>query len=116
MQNYRHAKASRMVAGMTQELFDIGNGLAVCCNPEGKFHGWLFAIHSDGQYVSVKKLELVENPFGPLTDVFIHISPKSNTCDHDFKGWRAFADGNGGEQVCTKCGMGAMAHSLKMGT
>lgn len=33
-------------------------------------------------------------------------------CEHDFQGWRAFEDGNGGEQVCTKCGMGAMSHSL----
>ena len=33
-------------------------------------------------------------------------------CDHDFKGWRNFEDGSGGEQVCAKCGIGAMAHSL----
>lgn len=36
-------------------------------------------------------------------------------CEHDFQGWREFSDGNGGEQVCTKCGMGAMAHSLRTG-
>lgn len=29
------------------------------------------------------------------------------SCDHDFAGWRAFEDGLGGEQVCTKCGAGA---------
>lgn len=34
---------------------------------------------------------------------------------HDFKGWREFPDGNGGETVCTKCGMGAMAWSLRAG-
>lgn len=44
--------------------------------------------------------------------VFVHATPK---CDHDFKGWREFADGNGGEQVCSKCGMGAMAWSLRTG-
>lgn len=46
--------------------------------------------------------------------LFIHIQPKVDACDHDFKGWREFADGNGGEQVCTKCGMGAMAHTLSL--
>ena len=43
---------------------------------------------------------------------FIHITPK-DTCDHDFKGWREFDDGNGGEQVCSKCGLGAMAYTLR---
>lgn len=46
---------------------------------------------------------------------FIHISPKPDACNHDFRGWRNFADGNGGEQVCSKCGMGAMAYSLRTG-
>jgi hypothetical protein len=35
-------------------------------------------------------------------------------CDHDFKGWREFEDGRGGEQVCTKCGLGAMAWTLSL--
>lgn len=47
--------------------------------------------------------------------VFLHVTPKPDTCDHDFDGWCDFADGNGGEQVCTKCGMGAMAYSLRTG-
>lgn len=47
-----------------------------------------------------------------LSRVFVHMTP---TCEHDFHGWREFADGNGGEQVCTKCGMGAMAWSLRTG-
>jgi hypothetical protein len=47
-----------------------------------------------------------------LADVFVHVTP---SCDHDFKGWREFADGNGGEAVCSKCGMGAMAWSLRTG-
>lgn len=33
-------------------------------------------------------------------------------CDHDFQGWREFDDGNGGEQVCSKCGIGAMEWSM----
>jgi hypothetical protein len=43
-------------------------------------------------------------------EIFIHITPK---CDHDFQGWREFKDGNGGETVCTKCGVGAMSWSLR---
>lgn len=37
----------------------------------------------------------------------------SGPCDHDFRGWRDFEDGNGGERVCAKCGMGAMEHTLR---
>jgi hypothetical protein len=44
-------------------------------------------------------------------DLFIHFA--APPCEHDFKGWREFEDGRGGEQVCTKCGMGAMEHSLR---
>lgn len=47
--------------------------------------------------------------------LFLHVTPKADACTHDFNGWREFADGNGGEQVCTKCGMGAMAHTLSTG-
>ena len=36
-------------------------------------------------------------------------------CDPDFQGWREFDDGLGGETVCTKCGMGAMAYTLSLG-
>ena len=50
---------------------------------------------------------------------FIHVTPKPGTCDdgaeHDFQGWRDFPDGNGGERVCTKCGLGAMAYTLMVG-
>ena len=46
-------------------------------------------------------------------EALIHIKRKSE-CDHDFQGWREFDDGRGGERVCVKCGMGAMAHSLSL--
>lgn len=36
-------------------------------------------------------------------------------CEHEFSGWREFEDGCGGEQICKKCGMGAMAHSMRTG-
>ena len=47
------------------------------------------------------------------TPIFLHITPDPDACDHDFQGWREFADGRGGETVCSKCGMGAMAYSLR---
>lgn len=45
-------------------------------------------------------------------NLFVHVTPRADACAHIFEGWRDFADGNGGEQVCTKCGMGAMAATL----
>ena len=44
-----------------------------------------------------------------------HVTPSPDACDHEWGGWRNFEDGNGGEQVCKKCGMGAMAHTLMTG-
>ncbi len=55
---------------MAQELFELPDGTAVCCNPGGRFHGWLFRKHPDGQYVSVKKLEPVADPYGPMAALF----------------------------------------------
>lgn len=53
-----------------QQLFDLGNDTAVSFNPDGRFHGWLFRKHPDGQYVSVRKLEPVEKPFGDLEKLY----------------------------------------------
>ncbi len=50
-----------------------------------------------------------------MEKIFIHATPKADACKHDFQGWREFDDGRGGEQVCTKCGIGAMAHTLSLG-
>jgi len=48
-----------------------------------------------------------------------HTTPKPDACNHDFKGWRDTLDEEGrvagGEQVCTKCGIGAMQYTLRMG-
>ena len=55
---------------MAQELFDLGDGIAVACNPGGRFHGWLFKKHPDGQYVSIGKLPVIANPFGNLGWMF----------------------------------------------
>lgn len=48
-------------------------------------------------------------------ELFFHHIPSRDECDHDFRGFRAFPDGNGGEQVCSKCGIGAMAYTLRYG-
>ena len=52
---------------MAQELFDLGDGMAVCSNPGGRFHGWLFRKHPDGEFVSVRKLVDV-SPFSTGLD------------------------------------------------
>ena len=39
------------------ELFKIDDETAVCSNPGGRFHGWLFKRHPDGDWVSERKLE-----------------------------------------------------------
>lgn len=48
-------------------------------------------------------------------DFLLHSMPKHDACEHDFQGWRQIDGGLGGERVCTKCGMGAMAHTLSLG-
>lgn len=52
---------------MSQELFQIDEQTAINCNPGGRFHGWLFRRHPDGQWISVRKLEPIANPFGALS-------------------------------------------------
>lgn len=44
---------------------------------------------------------------------YFHCTP-ANDCEHEWGGWREFEDGRGGEQVCKKCGLGAMAHTLSL--
>lgn len=44
--------------------------------------------------------------------LFFHHAHK-NECDHAWGGWREFDDGRGGEQFCSKCGLGAMSHSMR---
>jgi len=41
-----------------------GREIAVCFNPGGRWHGWLFYRHPDGQLVSLRKLEQAKNPYG----------------------------------------------------
>lgn len=63
-----------------------------------------------------------EDKYPKSDEVFFHMTPKPEFCignpptaQHEFKGWRMFEDGNGGEQVCKHCGMGAMEYSLRTG-
>jgi hypothetical protein len=44
-------------------------------------------------------------------EYFVHFS--APPCEHDFQGWREFENGLGGEQFCSKCGMGGMEHTLR---
>jgi len=60
-----------------QELFKLNDQQAVCCNPGGRFHGWLFRKHADGSYVSERKLEVTE-PF-PKDHPFYMPPPPPNT-------------------------------------
>ena len=50
-------------------------------------------------------------------ELFFHATPDRELCTdgrpHLFKGWRVFDDGRGGERVCSRCGLGAMEHSLR---
>lgn len=58
-----------------------------------------------------------------LSKVFTSFDPDACYCDcngggpceHNWGGWQEFDDGKGGEQVCQRCGMGAMSHSLSTG-
>lgn len=40
-------------------------------------------------------------------------------CEHHFQGWQDITDEDGqacgGEQVCSRCGEGAMSHSVRVG-
>jgi hypothetical protein len=63
-----------------------------------------------------------ENKPPKSDEVFVHMTQKPELCNgnpptmkHVFTGWRDFPDGNGGEQVCKFCGMGAMEYSLRTG-
>ena len=42
-------------AAIQQQLFYLGDNLAVQFNPKGRFHGWLFRRHPDGQWVNLRK-------------------------------------------------------------
>lgn len=46
-------------------LFDLGDGQAIRFNPNGRFHGWIFRKHPDGQYVSVRKAAPLPMPETP---------------------------------------------------
>lgn len=55
----------------------------------------------------------------PKPEIFFHARRNEELCrdgqKHDWQGWREIDGGRGGERVCSKCGMGAMEHSLRYG-
>lgn len=51
----------------------------------------------------------VEHGFNPDS---CYCACPEGPCEHDFQGWRDFEDGTGGEAFCSRCGTGAMRHSL----
>jgi hypothetical protein len=50
---------------MAKELFRLNKNRAICCNPGGQFHGWLFRLNKRGLWVSLKKLAMAEIPDPP---------------------------------------------------
>ena len=50
----------------TPQHFDLGDGRVIQFNPSGRFHGWIFCRHPDGQLVSERKLEPVLLPANPF--------------------------------------------------
>lgn len=43
-------------------FFELPDGKIICFNPGGRWHGWLFHRHPDGQFVSEQKLVEVKPP------------------------------------------------------
>lgn len=41
-------------------FFELPDGKIICCNPGGRWHGWLFRRHPDGQFVSERPLPEVK--------------------------------------------------------
>ena len=70
---------------MAQELFDLGHGLAVGFNPGGRHHGWLLRKHPDGQYVTIRKLELIADPFATLDFLSPKVTGSGNANAQSFR-------------------------------
>ncbi len=64
-------------------------------------------------------LGVEEKMFEVPEGMFVHITPKTDACNHDFQGGIDLKDDEGRvcgfTTVCTKCGMDAMSYSLRMG-
>ena len=61
----------------------------------------------------------VPKPMQVPEGMFVHITPKPDACEHDFKGGHDLTDDEGRvcgfTTVCTKCGLDAMTYSLRCG-
>lgn len=100
-----------------------------CGTATVRWRGPLLALtHTECSSCGGRNCQRVEHAFdddfdiGPGTSplredryFFLPSTPGPDTCVHEWGGWREFAYGRGGEQVCKLCGMGAMAYSLRVG-
>lgn len=42
------------------QMFDMRHGRYLCFDPDGRWHGWEFYKHPDGQFVSIAKREWIK--------------------------------------------------------
>ena len=67
----------------------------------------------------LEALGIKQEPLDLPKDMFVHISPQPDACDHNFQGGVDLKDDDGNicgfTTVCTKCGMDAMSYSLRCG-
>ena len=107
-------KALQDLAG---EVRRLSGCLLVIAGAEGCGNGSLRTAAYEAATMGATVADLASKLGSPVADmwvrpeVFVHLS--APPCDHSFGGYREHEDGRGGEQFCSKCGMGAMAHSLK---
>ncbi len=59
-------------------FFELPDGKLVCFNSGGRFHGWLFRRHPDGQFVSVQKLAEVQPPLDSVCVGSPHVTGGEN--------------------------------------
>lgn len=51
---------ARIGATVQPQMFDMLHGRYLCFDPTGRWHGWEFYKHPDGQFVSIAKREWAE--------------------------------------------------------
>jgi Domain of unknown function (DUF4326) len=55
-------------------------------------------------HTEAERREKFEHREAKRNPPLLHVMPKADACPHDFSGWKAFEDGSGGEQICSKWG------------
>lgn len=62
---------ARIGAAVKPQMFDMLHGRYLCFDPAGRWHGWEFYKHPDGQFVSMGKREWMK----PIQDLQEWIKP-----------------------------------------